>query len=331
MNCIRLRLSLWESEGKRDILMSNYKITYCFDCKAGDKCSKYCAVKFVRGLMTFLTKADFNKSCIGDIQDRRYGSGDGELVCSGLVMYSAENVGNIITPRDNTDMYDFQYDMLGEKSVYDVLKDYGEAFKDILKEGLIDEMIEKLSLISKRRLLCQPVKTNAKCNVTWDNEGKVRNFESSVSSIQWYFNRENKRFECKLLFPYRVNKLVESFATTLEDYGKTFYLLNMGMQYTNKKCMKDIVKMSDMSWVKPIFIKGDKSDIVIDNTSVYASKGDELEEIIRIGSDSKLLAKNIPSRLDGTREAKLLKDNWEYIMTHKRFIVPYGLSDSREV
>lgn len=297
----------------------------CSNCKGIEKCDKMCIYHTGKALVDFINRVDMIETRIGEYSSREKG-GKQDLVVYGHQIFDLKSPSWLLTDINTTLDANSKFKMVYDKNAVQVVNLYGKYIGMSTEE--INDITNKIKSINRNKLIILPFKPHTNCNIDVALDGVTeKKKDAEINSIKWVTDKETHKLKC--LINFKINNAVGTSSVNLDikDYISKFRLSQMELQAKGNKHDKNLIVMTDYGMFKPIVVKHKNTSVAIDGTYVYFSKNNETIIIGYWDEHDKLV---ITSDIKSPALTKV-KDNLEYIKSHKRYMAPYLLYESNTV
>lgn len=290
----------------------------CTNCKGEDKCDRYCVLHAGRALTDFIERVDTIETKIGDF-DYRTNSTKPDLVVSGHQIYDLGSPLWILTPINTTLDQTPKFKSVFNTNPTRLIRMYAEHMG--IEQEHIDEIVNKLLLMNKNRLLVLPFKPHLACTVLNESGNKL---ECELFNIEWTTDKETIRLKAVFTFKSKSGQILKY---NIQDYLKNFRLSSMAIKIKGEKQDNSLISITDHGIFRPILIKDKSHSIALDGTYLYMIVNNETKIIGHWNKKDEL------EIMSGIKSAavKKIKDNIKLISSHKKYMAPYLLYKPVEI
>ena len=304
----------------------------CSNCIGPDKCNKYCVLQIGTNLINFINGVDVVETEIGEFKtgtDRK----KMEFIVSGHMVEN--NANPILILSDLTTSIDAsgKFTQCGGFSTQQILRMYLNTLK-ITKETK-DNVLELFKKFNSSRLLPVPLKPGAECTITCEENGfRVTDEPARISVVRWLPDKKTGKLECSLICSLE-KKMYEpgnkSFIIPIIEYGTSIRLPQIERTLKSSEMDRELIKMTDVGFIKPITVVDSKFTLGIDGQYLYRVTDNKVF-IIGVWKNGTII--EFQNGMDPIKKSdayKKIKNGLGYIDKHRRFIVPYGLFDTNKI
>ena len=297
----------------------------CNNCKGLSGCTTYCSYHAAKALIDFIDRVDTVETKIGDFSSREKG-GYSDLVVSGHQMWSLSDQSWLLTDISTSMDITSKFNTLNGKNPLLLISNYASKFGIPKQEAT--EWADKINKLNKNRLLILPIKPGTPCNLDTDMDGRqIKKKECNVAYIKWTTNKENCKLECTVGFQYEAATGKTTVKLPLHTYIDKFKMSSIEMQGKTEKHDPSVIQMTDYGIIRPIEVTYGAVKMAIDGSYMYCSINDELH-IVGYWDNNGNLVSTIKSK---SKAYDKIKDNINYIKSHRKYMAPYLLYDANEI
>lgn len=296
----------------------------CSKCNGIENCNKYCVLHAGKALVDFLTRVDVIETKIGDFASREKG-GKQDLIVSGHQIWDLTSPSWILTDINTALDAAPKFTGVYDKNPVQIINNYCSKMGMSKQEAT--EIVTKLQMLNKNRLLVLPFKPHTSCNVSMGDNEKEKKREGEIKYIKWVTDKNTYKLQCKIGF--KVNSAIGESTVThdIKDYMHKFTLSAMDIHAKGDKYDDRLLQITNYGMFKPILIREGNAALAIDGTYLYSmASGDT--RIIGYWDEFDNLVTTTNNKSNMMRK---INDNLTYIKNHKKYIAPYLMYEANEI
>lgn len=268
------------------------------------------------GLSMFVLKA------LNNALATHIGNTDGDLTTIGFEKRAFESDAHILC----TGRLPIEHTKFNGANVGQILK--SNAVKLGLSENTLNKVLDKLNAFENNKLIVVPFKEKTAIKCFYEKtEGMKQKIDGEVYGVQYGINKETLKAQYKLIVR-GVEVYTPILWVNIDEFNNTFY--DSEFDNINKSGIdgKPLIEFNRYGCVKPLKLRGNKCNYIVDNCWVYAEQGDKLTILGKLNKGLIEPEENIDIKqyASDTAYKNLIKSSF-YIEKYKNFIVPYGLSE----
>lgn len=299
----------------------------CQNCVGIDKCNKFCEMHMGVNLINFISNIDFIETQIGEFKED-YKTGKTSYIVSG---HSIESYGNpvyIMSSLETSIDASGKFKPCNGRTPQQILHAYLDTL-DMTSEVKTKSM-EIFKQFNSNKLMPMPLKPGEECEATYqDNTGKSNTAVCKIQSVRWNADKDTGKIKCKIIISIEKGNSFDTSCKMVQipitEYGTNIKLPKLERMLKSSEMDRDMIKMTDIGFIKPIQISDSKYTIALDNTYLYRVS-DNRTFIIGRWQGTKIV--DFMSGMDPILKSaayKRILNAIAYIDRHRRFIAPYGL------
>lgn len=295
----------------------------CENCKGIYNCNKYCSLHAGHALYRYINAVDTVETRIGEYSSRERG-GKSDLIISGHQIFELGSPSWILTNMGTVLDASGKFKPVFDKSPVQILREYCKHINMGSDEET--EAINKLKLMNTNKLLVLPFKPHSKCKYKADSKDSKLDKSAELIFIKWLTNKDTYKLECFVgLKPEQImNPLTVKIPVT--KYLQDFKLSALDLQFKVSEQNSSLIEMTDHGMIRPIAVRDKDSLVILDGTYLYSYRPNITNIIGRWDEKGKLETYTTIK----SKAYKKIKDNIEFIKSHRKYIAPYMLYDIHE-
>ena len=300
-------------------------------------------------LAKLLSGISFIHSHIGDFR-KDNNSDKWAYVVSGCLICKTEKRSNLITDEDDlipnqpdtyiTDILsnlsvafsaNDKFFSFGGKSSLNLLKQYLSSVN--MDADTIRKICDVYNGINKNKLLPMPFKLHEICYIDTEHEGKQYKGQAIIESVKWCFNSSGKLVQ-SVNFKF-LKSLGDDYkrriSLPISSYGVNFTVPSIEITLRTADIHRELIKISDFGFIKPIVVKEKDIQIALDNVGMYLINGDNAVMIGKWIRNDLRMYSSTNRYIDNLDSYKLLRDSSGFIGKHLKYIAAYRAYESKVV
>ena len=302
------------------------KGTNCTTCIGVENCDKHCPIHTGVSLINFLTRADTEKSDIGD-KEPSYIEGVPDYTIIGMRRHhNVPDMSRILVKEDYQFKSDPKFDEAFGCTPHEIIEMTAKEVN--ISDDVTEQLLTKLDMLNSNKILINPFKTGDKCQVYMKhgNGSSVNKREGIVQQNTWSINRETGELEMTMHIYSEKARMNKTIKVNVQDYMDTFTLSKIEMRAKGKGYNKGLIKANKNAIFRPSVLvnKNTKQAFVLDNTYMYQIK-DGVTTIVGYWDNQGKLVET--AKLGNGRLIKAFRDNVYEIATTRRYMAPYGMME----
>lgn len=303
----------------------------CTPCIGVGGCEKYCKLHIGEALERLLNEITLVKSDIGSYRST-VKDGKLDLIVSGHRIDAPGEETYILTSTSTMLDKSGKFNSVYNQNVVSILTEYLNSSIRFTPEYKA-ELLEKLKEININRKLPLPFKTHKTFDVDIETSKELKQFELPLEFIKWTTNKQTGKLEAQLVFKNEYTSAAPKYISMgYEDYMIKFRPSKNGVYTDVGKYNPDLIRVTSFGLMKPIQVSDGINKIIVDNNYLYyvATNG-AITIIGKWETGDKIKGYNSVKGIEKTKAYKFIKDNLGTIKMHRKYIVPFNLTDSHEI
>lgn len=301
-------------------------------CNKVAECNGHCMYSYGHALVRFLTGADAVETLIGDFRVSKSNGGE-QMIVSGIQVEGDTSPSHIMSPLSVSLDIGNKFKTIDNKNVLQILNEYLDKHPGKYNENHIAAIKDRLKKIQTNRVIIVPIKPKMGCEIRLLDDGKIKTNETTIEFIKWCNNIQTGKFEgTAITYVGEYDGVMKRQKISLEDYGDALRLTQIERSIRCTKLDRKCIKMTRFGYIKPLVVVGGAKTLAIDGTYLYLIDGEKVTLIGYWDQDKIKECADLDSRGIKKLDAyTYIMDNLEYIEKHRRFIAPYGITESNTI
>ena len=309
----------------------------CENCIGLESCLKYCDIRVGENIVNFVNGIDSVESKIGEIHSGKDFGGFSDIkatdifMTTGITLHKNYSPTNVITKAPTNGMV--VQGKLGNcdgKSPIQLLKKYTSYCK--LPAHVQNKAADDLKKFNSNRVIPTPFKAGTDIEVVHKGfDGKTTKTLTTVEQIKYNINTAGA-LEGMILADVGRTDTGSSYAKVkLSEYGTSWFLPNLERNLKTSEITYEAIRMNNMGLIDAIEVTDGTNTIAVDSQHMYLAKKGSITIIGDWGDSGMKENPEIMGAVTKTKAYKKMKTYMRFIEKHRRFIIPYGLSEVNKI
>lgn len=304
----------------------------CDNCVGLDSCVKYCDIRVGENIVNFVNGIDSVESTIGELRAGEEFDRPGETIM--VIGYELAKGSNPMTvygtpPKNGVVLQGKLKDYNGSNPIQ-MLRKYTGYCK--LPNPVQSKAMDDLKKFNSNKIIPTPFKVGADIEVIHKGfDNKSHRTLSNADFIKWRLDGSGELVGTILVHVGRTDTGSNYAKVKFSEYGINWFLPNLERNLKTSEITYEAIRMSNLGLIDPIEVTDGKTTLAVDSQHMYLVKG---STITIVGDWTPNGMKENPefmSSIHKTKAYKKLNTCMKFIEKHRRFIVPYGLSEANKL